>query len=140
MVPQRLYPRGAGAVLASHYDRDLARGHQVRAVATRRGRSMHYRPLGNSGLLVSVVGLGCNNFGRRLDAEGTRAVVGAALDAGITLLDTADIYGGDGQSEELLGEVLAGRRGKVVLATKFGHRAVDMGYGPAAGAKGSRNY
>jgi aryl-alcohol dehydrogenase-like predicted oxidoreductase len=101
---------------------------------------MHYRPLGNSGLLVSVVGLGCNNFGRRLDAEGTRAVVDAALDAGITLLDTADIYGGDGQSEELLGEVLAGRRDKVVLATKFGHRAVDMGYGPAAGAKGSRNY
>src|ERR1019366_7418122 len=113
MVPQRLYPRGAGAVLASHYDRDLARGHQVRAVATRRGSRNTQRQvnaLQATGQLRAPGigrGLGCNNFGRRLDAEGTRAVVDAALDAGITLLDTADIYGGDGQSEELLGEVLA---------------------------------
>ena len=101
---------------------------------------MRYRSLGNSGLAVSVVGLGCNNFGRRLDLGGTRAVVDAALEAGITLLDTAETYGGMGRSEEFLGEVLAGRRDQVVLATKFGHRAADLGYGPAAGAKGGRAY
>jgi aryl-alcohol dehydrogenase-like predicted oxidoreductase len=97
---------------------------------------MRYRTLGRSGLQVSVVGLGGNNFGRRLDLDGTRSVVDAALDAGITLIDTADVYS-QGQSEELLGEVLAGRRTDVVLATKF---AGDMGYGPAAGAKGGRGY
>ncbi|HEX6931088.1 MAG TPA: aldo/keto reductase [Streptosporangiaceae bacterium] len=101
---------------------------------------MRYRPLGNSGLVVSVVGLGCNNFGGRLDLAGTRAVVDAAIDCGITLLDTADTYGGGGRSEELIGEVLAGRRDQVVLATKFGHQAADMAYGPAAGAKGGRTY
>ncbi|HEY1618553.1 MAG TPA: aldo/keto reductase [Streptosporangiaceae bacterium] len=101
---------------------------------------MRYRSLGNSGLVVSVAGLGCNNFGRRLDLEGTRAVVDAAIDAGITLLDTADMYGGSGESEELLGQVLAGRRDEVVLATKFGHQSHDMGYGTAAGAKGGRAY
>jgi aryl-alcohol dehydrogenase-like predicted oxidoreductase len=101
---------------------------------------MRYRSLGNSGLVVSVVGLGCNNFGRRLDTDATRAVVDTAVEAGITLLDTADSYGGAGRSEEILGEVLAGRRDQVVLATKFGHRNVDMGYGPAAGAKGGRSY
>ncbi|NUR59030.1 MAG: aldo/keto reductase [Catenulispora sp.] len=100
---------------------------------------MRYRHLGNSGLLVSVVGLGCNNFGRRLDVAGTRRVVDAALDAGITLLDTADMYG-DTQSEEFLGEVLTGRREQVVLATKFGHQGYDMKYGAAAGAKGGRAY
>jgi aryl-alcohol dehydrogenase-like predicted oxidoreductase len=101
---------------------------------------MRYRSLGKSGLLVSVAGLGCNNFGRRLNVEATRAVVDAALGAGITLLDTADIYGGAGRSEEILGEVLEGRRDQVVLATKFGHSEVDMGFGPAAGAKGGRGY
>jgi aryl-alcohol dehydrogenase-like predicted oxidoreductase len=101
---------------------------------------MRYRSLGNSGLVVSVAGLGGNNFGRRLNVEMTRAVVDAAIDAGITLLDTADMYGGGGRSEEILGEVLAGRRDQVVLATKFGHQQVDMGYGPAAGAKGGRAY
>ncbi len=101
---------------------------------------MRYRSLGNSGLNVSVAGLGCNNFGGRLDVERTRAVVDAAIEAGITLLDTSDIYGGSGRSEEALGEVLTGRRDQVVLATKFGHWAVDMGYGPAAGAKGGRAY
>jgi aryl-alcohol dehydrogenase-like predicted oxidoreductase len=100
---------------------------------------MRYRALGNSGLVVSVAGLGCNNVGRQLDLAGTRAVVGAAIDAGITLFDTADIYSG-GSSEELLGKVLAGRRDQVVLATKFGHQQVDMGYGPAAGARGGRAY
>ena len=101
---------------------------------------MRYRALGNSGLVVSVVGLGCNNFGRRLDLAGTRAVVNAAIDCGVTLLDTADTYGGSGESEELLGEVLNGRRDRVVLATKFGHQGADLGYGPAAGAKGGRKY
>jgi aryl-alcohol dehydrogenase-like predicted oxidoreductase len=101
---------------------------------------MRYRPLGDSGLMVSVTGLGCNNFGRRLDLDATRAVVDAALETGITLLDTADMYGNGGGSEELLGEVLAGRRDEVVLATKFGHQEFDMGYGPTAGAKGGRAY
>jgi len=101
---------------------------------------MRYRPLGDSGLMVSVTGLGCNNFGRRLDLDATRAVVNAALEAGVTLLDTSDTYGNGGGSEELLGEVLAGRRDEVVLATKFGHQDYDMGYGPAAGAKGGRAY
>ncbi|MGZ4435756.1 MAG: aldo/keto reductase [Trebonia sp.] len=101
---------------------------------------MRYRTLGDSGLLVSVVGLGCNNFGGRIDQQRTRAVVDAAIDAGITLFDTAEMYGKDGGSELALGEVLAGRRDKVVLATKFGHQKVDMGYGPAAGAKGGRGY
>jgi aryl-alcohol dehydrogenase-like predicted oxidoreductase len=102
---------------------------------------MSYRRLGDSGLVVSVVGLGCNNFGRKLDAAGTRAVVDAAIDAGITLFDTADTYGGDqpGRSEELLGAALAGRRDEVVLATKFG---MDMRgtNGPDWGARGSRRY
>jgi aryl-alcohol dehydrogenase-like predicted oxidoreductase len=101
---------------------------------------MRYRSLGDSGLLVSVVGLGCNNFGRRLDVEAGRGVVDAAIETGITLFDTADMYGGAGQSEEILGELLAGRRDQVVLATKFGHQRADMGYGPAAGAKGGRSY
>ena len=101
---------------------------------------MRYRALGDSGLRVSVAGLGCNNFGRRLGLDATRAVVDAALDAGITLLDTADTYGGAVRSEELLGEVLEGRRDQVVLATKFGHQSADLGYGPAAGAKGGRAY
>ncbi len=101
---------------------------------------MRYRSLGDSGLMVSVTGLGCNNFGRRLDVHGTRAVVDAAIEAGITLFDTADIYGDGGGSEEQLGEVLQGRRDSVILATKFGHQGADMGYGPAAGAKGGRSY
>src|SRR5215469_9951290 len=100
---------------------------------------MRYRSLGTSGLVVSVAGLGGNNFGRRLDVDATRAVVDAAMDAGITLIDTAESYGA-GRSEEFLGEVLAGRRDQVVLATKFGHRSADMGYGAAAGAKGGRGY
>jgi aryl-alcohol dehydrogenase-like predicted oxidoreductase len=101
---------------------------------------MRYRTLGDSGLLVSVVGLGCNNFGGRLDAARTREVVDAAIDAGVTLLDTAESYGGAGASETALGEALKGRRDKVVLATKFGHQGGDMGYGAAAGAKGGRKY
>ncbi|GAB3415106.1 aldo/keto reductase [Flindersiella endophytica] len=98
---------------------------------------MRYTALGHSGLKVSVVGLGCNNVGGRLDLDRTREVVDAALDAGITLFDTADVYGNKGGSEELLGQVLAGRRDQVVLATKW---AGDMGYGPVAGAAGGRSY
>jgi aryl-alcohol dehydrogenase-like predicted oxidoreductase len=95
-----------------------------------------HRKLGE--LSVSVVGLGCNNFGRRVDLEGTRAVVDSALDAGIDFLDTADIYGGQGGSEELLGQVLRGRRDQVVLATKFG---MDMGEkGPSVRPRGSADY
>jgi aryl-alcohol dehydrogenase-like predicted oxidoreductase len=97
---------------------------------------MRTRRLGAEGPEVSVVGLGGNNFGMRLDREGTRAVVDAALDAGVTLLDTADIYGNKGGSESLLGEVLADRpRDSYVLATKFGG---DMGDGGRA--RGSRAY
>jgi aryl-alcohol dehydrogenase-like predicted oxidoreductase len=92
------------------------------------------RPLGDSGLQVSVVGLGCNNFGRRLDVAGARRVVDAALDHGVTFFDTADIYG-SGKSETFLGEVLAGRRDQIVLATKFG---MDMG--DDRGPRGSRDY
>jgi aryl-alcohol dehydrogenase-like predicted oxidoreductase len=92
------------------------------------------RPLGDSGLDVSVVGLGCNNFGRRIDLEATRAVVDAALEQGVTFFDTANTYG-RGQSEEFLGEVLEGRRDQVTLATKFG---MDMGDGK--GPRGSRDY
>jgi len=92
------------------------------------------RALGDSRVKVSVVGLGCNNFGRRVDLEGTRAVVDAALDEGVTFFDTANTYG-RGQSEEFLGEVLEGRRDKVTLATKFG---MDMGDGK--GPRGSRDY
>jgi aryl-alcohol dehydrogenase-like predicted oxidoreductase len=101
---------------------------------------MRYRSLGESGLVVSVVGLGCNNFGGRLDLDGTRAVVDAAIESGITLFDTADTYGNKGGSERLLGEVLGKRRDRVVLATKFGNQHTDMGYGIAAGAKGGRAY
>ncbi len=94
------------------------------------------RSLGVLGPEVSVIGLGCNNFGRRVDLDGTRAVVDAAIEQGITFLDTADIYGDPhGRSEELLGEVLEGRRDHVVLATKFGMN-MDDGRGP----RGSRDY
>jgi aryl-alcohol dehydrogenase-like predicted oxidoreductase len=85
---------------------------------------------------VSVVGLGCNNFGRRIGLEQTRAVVRAAIDAGITLFDTADIYG---DSEDLLGQVLGKEREDVVLATKFGG-AMDGKLGPDWDARGSRRY
>ena len=102
---------------------------------------MRYRPLGESGLTVSAVGLGCNNLGSRLDLEGTREVVGAALDAGITLFDTADSYGADrdGSSEELLGRALGRHRDEVVVATKFGSR-MDGRNGPDWGRRGARRY
>ena len=101
---------------------------------------MEKRQLGNSGLEVSVVGLGCNNFGgmvQALDLEASRKVIHAALDAGITLLDTSDSYGANGGSEKTLGEVLGDRRKDIVLATKFAspmNRAVSSRY------NGSRGY
>src|SRR5262249_6582347 len=84
---------------------------------------MEYRKLGS--LNVSLVGIGCNNFGWRIDAKSTAAVVDAALEAGINFFDTADVYGG-GQSEEFLGTALKGRREKAIIATKFG---IKMGEG-----------
>jgi len=100
---------------------------------------MEYRRLGRSGLTVSAVGLGTNNLGMRLDLDGSREVVHAALDQGITLFDTADSYGA---SEERLGQLLQGRRDDVVLATKFGSDAAKRGNGNGAdwGARGARRY
>jgi aryl-alcohol dehydrogenase-like predicted oxidoreductase len=96
---------------------------------------VEYRNLGNSGLKVSVVGLGCNNFGMRIDTEQTRVVVNKALDEGINLFDTADIYGNRGGSETMLGKALGPRRHEVVVASKFG---MAMGDGFMKGA--SRRY
>ncbi len=98
---------------------------------------MEYRNLGRSGLQVSVVGVGCNNFGRRCDPQQSAAVVHSAIDLGITLFDTADVYGGDGRSEEYLGMALEGRRHQVVVATKFGNK---FGEGPIPQQGGSRKY
>ncbi len=95
-----------------------------------------YRRLGRSGLVVSRVGIGCNNFGMRIDLERSRPVVAAALDAGINFFDTADSYGA---SEEILGELLEGRRDDVVLATKFGSNLRGAN-GEDWGARGSRRY
>ena len=96
---------------------------------------MEHRRLGNSGLQVSLAGLGTNNFGMRLDYEQSAAVVEAALDAGINFFDTADIYGG-GRSEEYLGRALGSRREDVLIATKF---AMPVGDGPFTRG-GSRHY
>lgn len=103
-----------------------------------------YRSLGRSGLRVSAVGLGGNNFGRAGTAtesqSGTDAVVHAALDAGVNFIDTADVYGKEyGLSETLLGEALRGRRDEVVIATKFGHSSIGSPL-PSWGARGSRRY
>lgn len=97
------------------------------------------RQLGDSPLAVSLVGLGCNNFGRRLDLDGTTTVLDAALGAGITFLDTADIYGGAGGSERLMGEALAGRRDEYLIATKFGMEMRGAEGVPDA-PRGSREY
>ncbi|GAB2584639.1 aldo/keto reductase [Microlunatus antarcticus] len=100
---------------------------------------MTYRQLGTSGLTVSVVGIGCNNFGARMADEDVPKVVDAAIEAGVNLFDTADIYGNAGGSETLLGAALKGKRDQVVLATKFG---ADMkgSNGPDWGVRGSRRY
>jgi aryl-alcohol dehydrogenase-like predicted oxidoreductase len=86
---------------------------------------MRSRQLGTGGPDVSVVGLGCNNFGWRIDAASSKTVVDAALDAGVTLLDTADVYG-ETRSESFLGQALAGRQDRAVVLTKFGHPVPDM--------------
>jgi aryl-alcohol dehydrogenase-like predicted oxidoreductase len=104
---------------------------------------MEYRRLGQSGLAVSAVGLGCNNFGLRIDSKASQQVVGAALDDGINLFDTSDIYGhggaGAGTSEELLGAALGSRRNEAIIATKFGV-GLDGLNGPDWDARGSRRY
>jgi aryl-alcohol dehydrogenase-like predicted oxidoreductase len=88
---------------------------------------METRNLGRSGLKVSLVGLGCNNFGGRIDTAQARAVIDRAIELGITLFDTADTYGNRGGSERVLGEVLGSRRQDIVLATKFGNAMDDTG-------------
>lgn len=98
------------------------------------------RNLGQSQCFISGLGLGCNNFGWRIDEEKTREVVDAALAGGITFFDTADVYGDSGKSEEFLGRALGKRRSDVVIATKFGHDSMPMGYDPALGAYGGRTY
>src|SRR5262249_8904875 len=96
---------------------------------------MELRNLGRSGLRVSLVGLGCNNFGWRIDLDASRAVIHKALDLGINLFDTADMYG-DGASEEMLGRGLGGRRKDVIVATKFAAAFSGVSGGPF----GSRSY
>ncbi len=101
---------------------------------------MTYRPLGSSGLMVSAVGVGTNAFGRRVDQDGVGEILDAAQEAGVTLIDTADIYGAQpGGSEEMLGHALQGRRDRFVVATKFG---MDMqgANGEDHGVRGSRSY
>ena len=88
---------------------------------------MEFRNLGRSGLKVSLAGLGCNNFGMRIELDQARAVIDRAIEVGITLFDTADIYGGRGKSEEMLGHILGTRRKDIVLASKCG---MAMGDGP----------
>src|SRR5712671_4021505 len=92
---------------------------------------MQTRPIGS--LEASVIGLGCNNFGGRIDEAATKKVVDAALDSGITLFDTADVYGGT-RSEEFLGRALAGRRDRALIATKFGVPIDDERKGGAGAA------
>jgi aryl-alcohol dehydrogenase-like predicted oxidoreductase len=93
---------------------------------------MDYRRLGDSGLKVSEIGLGCNNFGMRIDQAGTQAVIDAALEHGVTFFDTADVYGGQGKSEEMMGVAMKGKRQQIVLATKF---AMPMGPGKQGGSR-----
>ena len=100
---------------------------------------MIYRALGDSGLKVSAVGIGCNAFGTRVDLDGVKEILAAARETGVTLLDTADIYGGQGASESLLGEALRGQRDHFVVATKFGMTMKGL-YGDDFGARGARRY
>ena len=97
---------------------------------------MEIRNLGRSGLRVSAIGLGCNNFGGRIDLAGTRKVIRKALDLGITLFDTADVYGNRGGSEDEMGQVLGDERKRIVLASKFGFPMDDAG----VKVGGSRRY
>ena len=97
---------------------------------------MHYRHLGNSGVLVSVVGVGCNRIGRTVDSDGAKAMVKRALDEGINFFDTADVYGSQpGRSEEFLGEAFAGLWDRIVVATK-----VTMRVGEGVNDRGASRY
>ena len=101
---------------------------------------MTYRPLGNSGLMVSALGVGCNAFSRRVDQKGVDSILDAASEVGVTLLDTSDTYGIEpGASESMIGAAIQGRRDDFVLATKFG---MDMrgANGADHGVRGSRRY
>lgn len=101
---------------------------------------MTYQPLGDSGLVVSTVGLGCNAFGKRVDADGVKAIVKAARETGVTLLDTADIYGSrPGESEVMIGKAIKGMRDEFVVATKFG-KDMSGTNGQDFGVRGSRSY
>src|SRR5581483_10136816 len=121
--PVRLPGVGGGKLDDRSDDRAQRRlGHELRGV-------MEQRRLGETGPMVSVVGLGCNNFGMRVDEAATAKVVSAALDAGITHFDTAEMYGG-GKSEEFLGHALGARRDEVVIATKYLPRPNDEPYTP----------
>ena len=98
---------------------------------------MTYRPLGESGLMVSAVGVGCNAFGRRIGLDAVRGIVDAADDTGVNFLDTSDSYS-IGQSEEMIGVALEGRRDRFVVATKFGSDMRGTN-GPDHGARGARH-
>src|SRR5262245_27295240 len=95
---------------------------------------METRPLGRSKLAATRVGLGCNNFGMKLGLDETRRVIDAALDAGVTFFDTADMYGGT-KSEEFMGAAFAGRRQRAVIATKFGGLAMRSKDGERWGSR-----
>jgi aryl-alcohol dehydrogenase-like predicted oxidoreductase len=99
---------------------------------------MSYRPLGDSGLMVSAVGVGCNAFGNRIGLDAVRGILDAADDTGVTLLDTSDSYA-VGQSEEMIGVAMEGRRDRFVVATKFGSDMRGTN-GPDHGARGARRY
>lgn len=99
---------------------------------------VQYRPLGDSGLMVSVVGVGCNTFGYRIGQDAVRGILDAAEDTGVNLLDTSDSYS-IGQSEELIGVAMEGRRDRFVVATKFGSDMQGLN-GPDYGARGARRY
>ncbi len=101
---------------------------------------MRRRNLGQSQCFVTGLGLGCNNFGWTIDFDQTQQVVNTALDCGIDFFDTADIYGNRGGSEEMLGKALGAKRADLIIATKFGHDSMSMGYDQALGALGSRSY
>lgn len=103
---------------------------------------MDFRHIGKSGLRVSTLGIGCNNFGGRSDEEASRKVIHAALDAGVNFFDTADVYpvGKSGESEAIMGRALAGKRQDIVIATKFGLPMQRTGVGGFTGSNGSRSY
>ena len=102
---------------------------------------MEYRTIGSSDLQVSVVGLGCNNFGMRIGVDGAQAVVDKAIDLGVNFFDTAEMYAGEhGPSEEILGKVLGDRRNDVIVATKFGMPTQMSATGINSPGSGSREY